>query len=131
MAGTAIKSGVNAYIVDGLEEKRVQPIIDVAIARFREFQVLEFSKTSDGYINNWLHSFLFKAVNNISINARFNCCSSHMFLRALCKHYNRLWLSFVDIPKVSKNSLIWYVCINNDNVSMSNFITISKVFTFL
>ncbi|WP_435188210.1 ANTAR domain-containing response regulator [Pseudothioglobus sp. nBUS_23] len=41
MAGAAIKSGVNAYIVDGLEEKRVQPIIDVAIARFREFQALK------------------------------------------------------------------------------------------
>ena len=41
MAGTAIKSGVNAYIVDGLEEKRVQPIIDVAIARFRDFQALK------------------------------------------------------------------------------------------
>ena len=41
MAGAAIKSGVNAYIVDGLEENRVQPIIDVAIARFREFQALK------------------------------------------------------------------------------------------
>jgi len=41
MAGTAFKSGVNAYIVDGLEENRVQPIIDVAIARFREFQALK------------------------------------------------------------------------------------------
>ena len=41
MTGDAIKSGVNAYIVDGLEEKRVQPIIDVAIARFREFQALK------------------------------------------------------------------------------------------
>ncbi len=41
MTGTAIKSGVNAYIVDGLEKKRVQPIIDVAIARFREFQALK------------------------------------------------------------------------------------------
>ena len=41
MAGTAIKSGVNAYIVDGLEENRVQPIIDVAMARFREFQALK------------------------------------------------------------------------------------------
>jgi response regulator NasT len=41
MASSAIKSGVNAYIVDGLEEKRVQPIIDVAIARFREFQALK------------------------------------------------------------------------------------------
>jgi response regulator NasT len=41
MASSAIKSGVNAYIVDGLEENRVQPIIDVAIARFREFQALK------------------------------------------------------------------------------------------
>ena len=41
MANSAIKSGVNAYIVDGLEEDRVQPIIDVAMARFREFQALK------------------------------------------------------------------------------------------
>lgn len=41
MASEAIKSGVNAYIVDGLEENRVQPIIDIAIARFREFQALK------------------------------------------------------------------------------------------
>jgi response regulator NasT len=41
MASSAIKSGVNAYIVDGLEERRVQPIIDVAMARFREFQALK------------------------------------------------------------------------------------------
>ena len=41
MASSAIKSGVNAYIVDGLEENRVQPIIEVAIARFREFQALK------------------------------------------------------------------------------------------
>ena len=41
MASSAIKSGVNAYIVDGLEENRVQPIIDVAMARFREFQALK------------------------------------------------------------------------------------------
>ena len=42
MASTqnAVKSGVNAYIVDGLEGSRVQGIIDVAIARFREFQAL-------------------------------------------------------------------------------------------
>jgi len=41
MANDAVKSGVNAYIVDGLEEKRVQGIIDIAIARFREFQALK------------------------------------------------------------------------------------------
>lgn len=41
MTDSAMKSGVNAFIVDGLEENRVQPIIDIAIARFREFQALK------------------------------------------------------------------------------------------
>jgi response regulator NasT len=36
----AIRSGVSAYVVDGLEPDRVRPIIDVAVARFREFQAL-------------------------------------------------------------------------------------------
>ncbi|MEN3158457.1 ANTAR domain-containing protein [Alkalimonas sp. NCh-2] len=36
----AIQAGVSAYIVDGLTPKRVKPILDVAIARFHEFQQL-------------------------------------------------------------------------------------------
>lgn len=36
----AIKAGVSAYIVDGLKPNRVKPILDVAIARFEEFQSL-------------------------------------------------------------------------------------------
>ena len=36
----AIQAGVSAYIVDGLTAKRVKPIIDVAVARFNEFQQL-------------------------------------------------------------------------------------------
>lgn len=36
----AIKAGVSAYIVDGLKPNRVKPILDVAIARFEEFQNL-------------------------------------------------------------------------------------------
>lgn len=36
----AIKAGVSAYIVDGLNEKRLQDIMDVAVARFREYQAL-------------------------------------------------------------------------------------------
>lgn len=36
----AVRAGVSAYIVDGLEEHRVKPIIDVAIARFHSFQAL-------------------------------------------------------------------------------------------
>jgi response regulator NasT len=36
----AIRAGVSAYVVDGLSGNRVKPILDVAIARFREFQAL-------------------------------------------------------------------------------------------
>jgi len=42
-----IKAGVSAYIVDGLETKRIKSIIDIAIARFKEQQLLkeELKKT--------------------------------------------------------------------------------------
>ncbi|MEW5838575.1 MAG: ANTAR domain-containing protein [Pseudomonadota bacterium] len=45
----AVRAGVSAYVVDGLSSKRVRPIIDVAIARFREFQAMrkELEKTRD------------------------------------------------------------------------------------
>ncbi len=36
----AIKAGVSAYVVDGLAGKRVKPLMEVAIARFREYQAL-------------------------------------------------------------------------------------------
>ncbi|MEJ2061047.1 MAG: ANTAR domain-containing protein [Gammaproteobacteria bacterium] len=38
--GDAVSAGVSAYIVDGLSANRLKPIMDVAIARFREFQAL-------------------------------------------------------------------------------------------
>jgi response regulator NasT len=36
----AIRSGVSAYVVDGLEYGRISSILEVAAARFREFQAL-------------------------------------------------------------------------------------------
>lgn len=47
MIEQAIRAGVSAYIIDGLETKRVRPILDVAVARFREQQALrdELEKT--------------------------------------------------------------------------------------
>ncbi len=36
----AVRAGVSAYVVDGLHAGRLKPIMDVAIARFREFQAL-------------------------------------------------------------------------------------------
>jgi response regulator NasT len=36
----AVQAGVSAYVVDGARERRVRPILEVAIARFAEFQAL-------------------------------------------------------------------------------------------
>lgn len=36
----AIRAGVSAYVVDGLTSERLRPIIDVAMARFNEFQTM-------------------------------------------------------------------------------------------
>src|SRR5690606_15688348 len=36
----AIKSGVSAYIVEGIHAQRLQPILDVAMARFESDQAL-------------------------------------------------------------------------------------------
>lgn len=40
LAEEALRAGVSAYIVDGLSSKRVKPILDVAILRFKVFQRL-------------------------------------------------------------------------------------------
>ncbi|MDC0738798.1 ANTAR domain-containing protein [Cognatishimia sp. SS12] len=38
MTRTAIEAGVSAYVVDGLQNDRVKPVMDAAIARFQMFQ---------------------------------------------------------------------------------------------
>jgi response regulator NasT len=47
MIEEAIKAGVSAYVIDGLNARRVKPVLDVAIARFKEYQALreELEKT--------------------------------------------------------------------------------------
>jgi two-component system, response regulator / RNA-binding antiterminator len=46
----AVSAGVSAYVVDGLKASRVKPIMDVAVARFQEFEnlrrELDLAKTS-------------------------------------------------------------------------------------
>ena len=46
----AMKAGVSAYVIDGLNAQRIKPVVDVAIARFKEYQTLrselERTKTS-------------------------------------------------------------------------------------
>jgi len=46
---TAIQAGVSAYVVDGLKSERLRPIMDVAMARFQEFQSMrrELEKAED------------------------------------------------------------------------------------
>lgn len=36
----AVKAGVAAYVVDGFEIERLRPVVDVAVARFEEHQLL-------------------------------------------------------------------------------------------
>ncbi len=38
---SAIKAGVAAYVVDGFDIGRLEPVLDVAIARFEEYQALK------------------------------------------------------------------------------------------
>jgi two-component system, response regulator / RNA-binding antiterminator len=37
----ATRAGVSAYVVDGLDPARIQPIVDAAVARFEELQALK------------------------------------------------------------------------------------------
>jgi len=46
LIGKAIRSGVSAYVVDGLAHHRVLGILEVAIARFREYQALRDELTN-------------------------------------------------------------------------------------
>ena len=45
----AIEAGVSAYVIDGLNDKRIKSLMDVAIARFKEYQTLkdELSKVKN------------------------------------------------------------------------------------
>lgn len=36
----AVEAGVSAYVVDGIQSKRVRPILDAAVARFRQYRAL-------------------------------------------------------------------------------------------
>ncbi|MDX1670289.1 MAG: response regulator, partial [Limnobacter sp.] len=49
MISSAIQAGVSAYVADGMTPERVKPVVQVAVARFREFQALrsELQKTKN------------------------------------------------------------------------------------
>ncbi len=37
----AVEAGVSAYVVDGLQQRRVRPILEAALVRFRQYRALE------------------------------------------------------------------------------------------
>lgn len=41
MIGAAIDAGVSAYIVDGMSQNRIKPVLDLAVRRFNAFSRLE------------------------------------------------------------------------------------------
>lgn len=65
----AVKVGVSAYVVDGLDAKRIKPVIEVACARFEEFQALRqelaeaSKKLSDRKLIDRAKGILMKARN--------------------------------------------------------------------
>lgn len=65
----AVKAGVSAYIVDGLDPKRIKPIVEVARARFEDTQALRrqldevSQKLSDRKLIDQAKGVLMKARN--------------------------------------------------------------------
>lgn len=53
---SAVRAGVSAYVVDGLSASRVMPVLEVAIARFEEFQAIrdELEQTRSSLIERKL-----------------------------------------------------------------------------
>jgi len=37
----AIRAGVSAYMLEGIKQSQIMPIVEVAMARFKEFQALQ------------------------------------------------------------------------------------------
>ena len=40
----AVAAGISAYVVDGFNEQRITPILEIAVARFRKLRGLEVEK---------------------------------------------------------------------------------------
>jgi response regulator NasT len=50
---SAVQAGVSAFIIDGLSEKRIKPVLNVALARFNNYEKLrdELAKTKETLAN--------------------------------------------------------------------------------
>jgi len=85
---SAIKAGVSAYVADGMNPDRVRPIVQVAVARFREFQALknELQKTRDQLADRKL---IDKAQGLLMKHRNFNEDEAYHAMRKLAMERNQ------------------------------------------
>lgn len=85
---SAIKAGVSAYVADGMNPDRVRPIVQVAVARFREFQALksELQKTRDQLADRKL---IDKAKSLLMKHRSFNEDEAYHAMRKLSMERNQ------------------------------------------
>ena len=85
---SAIKAGVSAYVADGMNPDRVRPIVQVAVARFREFQTLknELQKTRDQLADRKL---IDKAKGLLMKHRNFNEDEAYHAMRKLAMERNQ------------------------------------------
>ena len=85
---SAIRAGVSAYVADGMNPERVRPIVQVAVARFREFQSLknELQKTRDQLADRKL---IDKAKGLLMKHRNFNEDEAYHAMRKLAMERNQ------------------------------------------
>lgn len=85
---SAIKAGVSAYVAGGMNPDRVRPIVQVAVARFREFQALknELQKTRDQLADRKL---IDKAKGLLMKHRNFNEDEAYHAMRKLAMERNQ------------------------------------------
>lgn len=85
---SAIKAGVSAYVTDGMNPERVRPIVQVAVARFREYQALknELQKTRDQLADRKL---IDKAKGLLMKHRNFNEDEAYHAMRKLAMERNQ------------------------------------------
>lgn len=85
---SAIRAGVSAYVADGMNPERVRPIVQVAVARFREFQALknELQKTRDQLADRKL---IDKAKGLLMKHRNFNEDEAYHAMRKLAMERNQ------------------------------------------
>lgn len=84
----ALKAGISAYIVDGLSPERVKPILDVAVIRFNETQLLlrELEQANTTVVER---NLIKQAEDILMKKARLSQSGAHQALRRLALNRNK------------------------------------------